>query len=44
MMRFLKECPFFSKKLLDMGFSYKYGLPQIFDESIEFAEKIGILQ
>lgn len=40
----LKGVPVFSKKLLDMGFSYKYGLPQIFDESIEFAEKIGILQ
>jgi len=40
----IKGVPISSKKLLDLGFSYKYDLPQIFDESIEFAKKIGILQ
>jgi len=41
---FLKYVPVSSKRLLDLGFSYKYGLPEIFDESIEFAKKIEILQ
>lgn len=40
----LKSVPISSKKLLDLGFSYQCGLPQIFDESIEFARKMGILQ
>lgn len=41
---FLNHVPVSSKRLLDLGFSYKYGLPEIFDESIEFAKTIGILQ
>lgn len=41
---FLKHVPVSSKRLLDLGFSYKYGLPEIFDESIEFGKRIGILQ
>jgi len=41
---FLSHVPVSSKRLLDLGFSYKYGLPEIFDESIEFAKTIGILQ
>jgi bifunctional dihydroflavonol 4-reductase/flavanone 4-reductase len=41
---FLKYVPVSSKRLMDLGFSYKYGLPEIFDESIEFAKKIEILQ
>jgi hypothetical protein len=47
--RFLDEddvlgtVPVSSQRLLDMGFSYKYGLPEILDDSIEFGRKIGIL-
>lgn len=40
----LTGVPVSSKKLLDLGFSYQYGLSHIFDESIEFAEKFGTLQ
>jgi hypothetical protein len=33
-----------SKKLLDMGFSYKYGVEDIFDETIKWAQSYGILK
>jgi len=35
--------PTSSKKLLDMGFSYKYGLEDIFDETIKYAQYYKIL-
>eukprot|EP00253_Pinus_taeda_P024456 PITA_24456 len=37
----ISSVPISSKKLLDMGFSFKYGLVEIFDDSIEFAKKLG---
>jgi len=33
-----------SKKLLDMGFSYKYGVEDIFDDTIKWAQSYGILK
>lgn len=39
----ISSVPISSKKLLDMGFSFKYGLAEIFDDSIEFAKKLGLL-
>jgi len=35
--------PTSSKKLLDMGFSYKYGLEDILDETIKYAQSYGVL-
>ena len=32
-----------SKKLLDTGFKYKYGLKEMFDEAIECCKQKGIL-
>lgn len=39
----LNGVPFPSRKLLDIGFTYQYGLAEILDDSIEFARKIGAL-
>jgi bifunctional dihydroflavonol 4-reductase/flavanone 4-reductase len=36
--------PASSKKLLDMGFSYKYGVGDIFDGTIKWAESYGLLK
>ncbi|XP_059076791.1 putative anthocyanidin reductase [Cryptomeria japonica] len=40
---FKKYVPFSSKKLLDMGFSYKYSLEQAFEEGIQCAKENKIL-
>ena len=32
-----------SKKLLDLGFKYKYSLEEIIDDSVQYFEKVGIL-
>eukprot|EP00253_Pinus_taeda_P007970 PITA_07970 len=39
----ISSLPISSKKLLDMGFSFKNGLVEIFDDSIEFKKKLGFL-
>lgn len=39
----LNGVPFPSRNLLDIGFTYEYGLAEILDDSIEFARKIGPL-
>ncbi|XP_057864067.1 putative anthocyanidin reductase isoform X1 [Cryptomeria japonica] len=36
--------PVSSKKLLDMGFSYKYGLPEAFKEAMEYVIKNELLK
>jgi hypothetical protein len=36
--------PASSKKLLDMGFSYKYPVEDIFDQTIKLAQCCGILK
>ncbi|GLJ27295.1 hypothetical protein SUGI_0535740 [Cryptomeria japonica] len=38
-----KYVPYSSKKLLDMGFSYKYSLEQAFEDGIECAKKYNLL-
>ena len=34
----------FSKKLLDIGFSYKHGLEDIFNDTFKYAEDHGLLK
>jgi nucleoside-diphosphate-sugar epimerase len=36
--------PTSSKKLLEMGFTYKYTLEDIFDETIKWAQSYGLLK